>query len=265
MDVFDDYSAYYDLLYQQKDYRAEAAYIHKLIKTHHSNVKSILDLGCGTGAHDFFLAEMGYNIVGVDQSEKMLNIAEEKKNCFTQEIQDKVSFIQGDIRDLKLDEKPDRPACRTGRFDVVTALFHVMSYQTTDDDLQKAFATAAKYLNPGGVFIFDCWYGPAVLAELPEKREKTLEDDTLLIKRTALPVMKEKEQLVEVNYTINITTKATGKTIELKETHRMRYLFLPEIESLFISHGFEMLLSEEWLSSKALGESTWSACFVAKK
>jgi len=261
MDVFNDYSEYYDLLYQQKDYQAEAAYIHKFINTHQPKAKSILDLGCGTGAHDFFLSEMGYQIVGVDQSDKMLAIAEEKKKLLSQEVSEKVSFVKGDIRHLELDNN----AIQTDMFDVVTALFHVMSYQTTNEDLQLAFATAAKHLNPNGIFIFDCWYGPTVLAQRPEKREKTFENDTLLIKRTALPVMKEEENLVEVNYNVHITHKATEKVYQLKETHRMRYLFLPEIEHLFKEHGFEMLFSEEWLSGKALGESSWSACFGAKK
>ena len=56
-----------------------------------------------------------------------------------------------------------------GTFDAVIALFHVVSYQTTEHDLRATFATAARHLNPGGVLLFDVWHGPAVLAQQPEQ------------------------------------------------------------------------------------------------
>ena len=68
-----------------------------------------------------------------------------------------LTFTTGDIRDIRLNQ----------RFDVVIALFHVISYQTTNDDVTAAFQTARQHLNPGGIFIFDVWYGPAVLTERP--------------------------------------------------------------------------------------------------
>ena len=69
---------------------------------------------------------------------------------------ERVSFDIGDVRTVRFDQK----------FDAVAALFHVMSYQVTDSDLTETIRTASSHLAVGGVFLFDCWYGPAV-ADVP--------------------------------------------------------------------------------------------------
>ena len=61
MDAFGAYARYYDLLYRDKDYPAEARYLHELIQRHAPGAQSILDLGCGTGAHAAEFAELGYD------------------------------------------------------------------------------------------------------------------------------------------------------------------------------------------------------------
>lgn len=75
MGVFKKYAKYYDLFNKDKDYGKEADYVHALIQKYAPDAKAILDLGCGTGQHDFFLAEKGYSVIGVDMSEEMLSIA----------------------------------------------------------------------------------------------------------------------------------------------------------------------------------------------
>ena len=69
------------------------------------------------------------------------------------------------------------------------ALFHVLSYQTSNADAQAMFETAATHIETGGIFLFDCWYGPAVLTDRPETRVKRAEDDTVEIIRIAESVM----------------------------------------------------------------------------
>jgi 2-polyprenyl-3-methyl-5-hydroxy-6-metoxy-1,4-benzoquinol methylase len=66
--VFEDYVAYYDLLYQDKDYAREAEFVHRLIQDEMPGAVSILDLGCGTGTHAAIFAEMGYSVHGIDHS-----------------------------------------------------------------------------------------------------------------------------------------------------------------------------------------------------
>ena len=254
MSVFAHYARYYDLLYRDKDYAAEAAYVHGLIQRHAPGAATILDLGCGTGVHAAQLAAQGYRVHGVDRSEEMLWRAEERLGGLPTEVAARLSFSAGDIRSLRLAE----------RFDAVVALFHVMSYQTANADLQAAFATAKAHLNPGGLFLFDCWYGPAVLTERPAVRVKRLEDEALRVCRIAEPMIHPNENTVDVNYQIMIIDAATGNGEEFQETHRMRYLFLPELYLFLAMTGFEPMTSQEWLSGRDPGWDTWGICLLAR-
>lgn len=255
MTVFKHYAAYYNLLYRDKDYTAEADYIDGLIKKFHQGAKTVLDLGCGTGAHAFILAAKGYHLTGIDRSEEMLAVAHERQSALACRSRGALVFKQGDIRTIRLH-------CT---FDIVIALFHVMSYQTTNQDLAQAFATAAAHLKGGGIMIFDCWYGPGVLSDPPVKRVKELEDDRIAVTRTAQPVMQTHENTVDVNYHIVVRDKATQKAEEFQETHRMRYLFRPEIELLLERAGLHQEAFMEFLKQEPPGPGQWSACFVARK
>ena len=86
MATFGNYSRYYNLLYKDKDYIGEAGFIHELIQQYSPGTKSVLDLGCGTGRHDFLLAEKGYAITGVDMSEEMLLIARSQSRLWRDSI-----------------------------------------------------------------------------------------------------------------------------------------------------------------------------------
>lgn len=258
--VFNKYSSYYDLLYKDKNYLGEVAYIYNLIQKYNPDAKSILDLGCGTGRHDYLLAETGYSVTGVDQSCEMLEIAREKIKIQFEistplyQSKSSISFIQGDIRTIRLIE----------RFDTIISLFHVMSYQTSNEDLNAAFKTAKIHLKKGGLFIFDCWYGPAVLTDKPVVRVKHLENEKISVTRIAEPIMKPNENIVDVNYHVFIRNKFSNEVEEIKETHRMRYLFKSEIEELLRVGGLELLSCEEWMTGKGLGFDTWNGCFVCK-
>jgi SAM-dependent methyltransferase len=246
-EVFDAYARYYDLLYRDKDYAGEAAYLASHLRRHAPDAASILELGCGTGAHAEHLARTGYTVHGVDQSETMLERAAARKAALPAETAARLSFGRGDARTV-----------RTGaQYDAVISLFHVMSYQTGNADLQAAFATAAAHLRPGGLFLFDFWYGPAVLAQRPEAREKRLADERTEVTRTAEPVLHENEDVVDVNYTVLIGDKKTGGTERIRETHRMRYLFLPEL-ALLRGAAFEERATLAWMSAEPLSARSWS-------
>ena len=253
MSQFGDYSRYYDLLYKDKDYQGEAAYVEGLIRRFAPSAHTILNLGCGTGAHDLLLCQRGYTMTGVDRSPEMLAMAKEKLSA-APELASLVRFQEGDVRTVRLGTT----------FDVVTALFHVLSYQPGNDDVMGVFETAKSHLNVRGVFLFDCWYGPAVLTQQPVVRVKRLENDLLAIKRIAEPVPHPEKNLVDVQYTVFVTDKQTGAIHELHETHTMRYLFTPEIEMMLTQAGFKILACEEWMTKKTLGSDTWGALFVCQ-
>lgn len=251
--VFGNYARYYNLLYQDKDYATESNYIHELIQRHCQGAVTVLNLGCGTGNHDFELAGFGYEVTGIDMSEEMLAAADARRTADNATFP-LPSFHKGDIRTVRLDKS----------FDVVLSLFHVMSYQTTNVDIQAAIATVREHLVPGGIFIFDCWYGPAVLSDPPVVRVKRLEDEVVRVVRIAEPVMHPNDNVVDVNYQVMITDKSTGTVEQLMETHRMRYLFTPELELLLRGAGFSIVTVSEWMTGSIPDCTTWGVCFVVK-
>jgi len=254
MSVFADYARYYDLLYKDKNYRKEADYVHQQIQNHFPGANSILELGCGTGAHGRELVEMGYELHGVDLSLEMLEAAQKRRAEMHPEQANKLTFSQGDACSIRIARK----------FDVVLSLFHVMSYQLTNNKLLSAFATAKAHLRPGGIFLFDCWYGPAVLTEKPSVRIKRLGDETISVTRIAEPVMHYQENCVDVNYQLIINEKSSDAFQVIEETHRIRYIFKPEMEYFLEQNGFNVFECSEWMTGKEPGADTWNVLCVAK-
>ena len=251
--VFADYARYYDLLNQEKDYNRETEYICNLIRRHRSGARDILDLGCGSATHAVCLAQKGYRVVGVDRSEEQLRIAEEKIN--KSESLERVPELHcDDIRHLRLGRN----------FDVVVSLFHVMSYQTENADLIAAFQSARIHLRPGGLFLFDVWYGPSVLSLKPEPRLKRVCAADLEVVRIARPEMKVNLNCVDVHYDLLVCDKKLKKLDSIQEKHRMRYFFLPEVVFFLQYCGFKLLAAEEWLTGNGLDNCTWSGCFLAE-
>lgn len=246
--VFDAYARYYDLLYQDKDYLAEAEYIVSQIQQLAPTAKRILELGCGTGGHTAYLAKMGYIVHAIDLSEAMLSCAIEKKANLTPDVASRLSFEKGDIRTLRTGET----------YDVVISLFHVMSYQTSNADIEAAFKTASSHLKTGGLFLFDFWYGPAVLTEKPEIRVKHFESEKIDITRIAEPILDANESTVEVNYTLFIKDKLTEKIEQIFESHKLRYFFLTELQH-YLAGRFIPAKASKWMTEFPLSENTWSA------
>lgn len=255
MSTFVRYSKYYDRLYADKDYEAETAYTLRLLNRDRAGIASILELGCGTGVHAALLAGRGLEVRGIDLSEEMLAHASGRAASLDAASRSRVSFGLGDARTV-----------RTGAsYDAVMSLFHMMSYQTQDTDLAQVCETAEAHLRPGGFFLFDFWYGPAVLSQGPSRRRKQLEDDQVLITRLAEPTVLPAQNIVEVRYTVDVQDKQSAKVESVVETHRMRFLFLPEVEAMLDASGFDLVLTEEWLSSCPPSPETWSVCALARR
>lgn len=108
--------------------------------------------------------------------------------------------------------------------------------------------------------MFDFWYGPAVLYERPTIRVKRLSDDEIDITRIAEPVIHPNENIVDVNYDVNIVTKVSKTVAKLSECHRMRYLFLPEIRDYLARHDMKLIFFIEWLTGREPGFDTWNVC-----
>lgn len=243
--VFENYSKYYNLLYQDKNYPEETTYILNLIKKFAPDAAKILELGCGTGKHAKLLEQNGFDILGVDMSETMLEEAQKMG----------VNCQLGDVRFFRCKKK----------FDVILSLFHVVSYQITDEDILNIFKTAASHLEKNGVFIFDLWYKSAVLAQIPEKRVKEMENDEIEVIRYCSPNHIIEKSIVEVFYDIEIFDKLNKKTEKINEKHSMRYFSEDEIKNYAAQNDINIIHFEEWLTGKKPDETTWGVCFVGIK
>jgi len=244
--VFNAYSHYYDLLYCDKDYVAETNYIVGLLDRYGVTGKELLEFGSGTGKHGRLLAERGCDVTGIERSTEMVAQAEAAPGFLCQ---------QGDICTVQLGQT----------FDAVLSLFHVVSYQTTNDAVQAVFARAAEHLEAGGLFVFDVWYSPAVYAQRPEVRVKRMADEALEITRFAEPALHPNENRVDVNYTIFARNLASGAIETMTETHPMRHFSLPELDLLAQMNGFVLLGAEEFLTGTAPSEATWGVCVILKR
>lgn len=250
MEVFQDYAYYYNAFYKDKDYALEAGQVDQLIKKYGNNIQRIINYGCGTGKHDLELAKLGYSCTGIDLSETMIEVAMQN----SKEIENQIDFSVADIRTYEPSKK----------YDAVISLFHVMSYQNSNEDILGAFQSARKALDKGGLFLFDAWYGPGVLSDKPVVRAKEVEDDQYELIRIARPVMHDKTNVVDVCYEVLVIDKKTNVTKTINEVHSMRYFFRPEIELLLKQAGFELI---ENLDCNTLSETdfnSWTSYFVAR-
>lgn len=245
------YSQYYDLLYSDKDYELEVDFVNTLISESSINAKTLLDIGCGTGLHAEIFHDKGYIVHGIDLSKDMLKTAETRRKG----KEDNLTFSHSSIQALNLNKE----------FDVVVSLFHVMSYQKSNEELIKAFNVAKDHVKNGGIFIFDFWYGPAVLNDLPVTRVKRLANRQIKITRIAEPMIHPQTNIVDVNYDVFIENLESTEIIEKKELHQMRYLFDSELELMCEQVGFEIQQKYEWMSEKKPNLNSWNVVWVLKK
>jgi len=265
MSVFNDYAHYYNALYQDKDYKAETDFIINCLQKKNAHIKNILDLGCGTGKHALEMTKHGISVHGVDMSADMLKMGEEvlaqKESSRAEQSKDfSLTLELGDARTYRNHKK----------YDAVTSLFHVMSYQNTEQDALAVFQTAKAHLNDGGLFLFDFWYGPCVLSDRPEYREKIIQHEQGDILRIAKPTLKTTENIVDVHYTIIMNQTSQGQQNHQKnehsfeETHSMRYWFLPELRHLAQTCGFSVCDEGAWMSYNTPTEKDWGVWMLVQ-
>lgn len=250
MEVFKDYAYYYNAFYQDKDYRAEAKQVNGLIKKYGKDIHTIIDYGCGTGKHDTEFSKLGYQCAGIDMSQLMIDIAQE--NAKKENVN--IDFSVADIRVYE----------PTRKYDAVISLFHVMSYQNSNEDILSAFISARQALNKGGLFIFDVWYGPGVLSDRPTIRVKEIDDNNYRMMRIARPIMHDKANVVDVCYEVFVIDKISNETKSIKEIHNMRYFFRPELEQLLKETGFELVDNFDGKTLKETDFGSWTSYFIAR-
>ena len=251
--VFQKYAQYYDLLYQDKDYQGETDYISSLIIKHHPETKKILEFGSGSGIHGRLLGDLGYQVSGIERSQQMIDLGNKKAEL--NNANSTFNCVLGDCTETFIDND----------FDTVISLFHVLSYQTSNESITAMLYNAYKQLKPGGIFIFDFWYAPAVWNYRPTLRVKKVENSELKITRIAEPECCEDKNRVNVNYLTFVEDLSIGQISKIQETHEMRAFDLDEITQFSSSAGFEVIQSEAWVTKESPSSKTWGVCSIVRK
>jgi SAM-dependent methyltransferase len=248
-----EYANSYDLLYSDKNYTAECSVIDAIINEYGLKPsRSILDLGCGTGNHALPLAQRGYEITGVDRSDEMLARFRRKAR---ETNASNVSCHSGDICSIDL-----------GRtFDAALMMFAVLGYQLENAQVLSALRSAWQHLNPGGLLVFDVWYGPAVLHLRPSERAKVIPVPGGEVLRSANGTLNIPKQTCTVNYEL-WRLERNRVVARISESHQMRYFFPLELDLLLETAGFSRLRTGAFpdFTSEA-NETTWNVLVVARK
>jgi SAM-dependent methyltransferase len=138
-----------------------------------------------------------------------------------------LTFQCADVRELNLEKK----------FDAVLIMFAVLGYQLSNEDVIATLSTARRHLAPGGLLIFDVWYGPAVLLNRPSQRVKVVDTDQGRILRVSSGTLDTRRHLCHVNYLVWVLD-AQRLVRNSEEMHSMRYFFPLELEFFLRSTGF---------------------------
>lgn len=241
-----DYALYYDAFYHEKDYAAECAFLEKVFEKYASKkIKTILDIGCGTGGHALELAKRGYAVVGIDASEAMVDIAHERAKKFNKID---VKFYVSKMEDINLDRQ----------FDAVICMFNAINYVTSDEGLDKAFYSFRKHLSDNGLLVFDFRNGITSLRSYSPVRIRwaNYNDKKLLrISETELDAM---EHLFDTTYTCFVFKDS--RVVKLfQDKHVVRFLFPKEVKCFLKRNNLKAINMCQFLKLEMpAGENEWN-------
>ena len=141
MGAYEALARSYDRLTNDVDYEAAVSFYFEILRSEGVNPRTAVDLACGTGSVTALLAEKGIPVIGVDLSEEMLAVAQQK----TQELSPRPVFLHQDLSRLYLPRGVDLAVCALDSLD----------YITDPACCAAAIQRVYRCLNPGGIFIFD--------------------------------------------------------------------------------------------------------------
>jgi SAM-dependent methyltransferase len=242
--VFERYADWYDAFNRGKDYAAEIQYVLKHVEALAGRPRRWLDVGCGTGHHLGHLYAAGIDVEGVDQSSTMIERA--------RRAHPQIRFHIASAQTFAL----------AGDRDVVSMLFHVMSYQDSDEKVRSAFERVRAHLAPHGVFVFDFWHSDGVAADPPAVRVRETIVDGRSLFRLANPLEHRERRLIEIQYQFRLD--APDGPLAHEEVHVMRHFTEGELEACLRTAGMDIVRSDGWMTGRRLSTSDWYGFVCAR-
>lgn len=138
MGSYENFARVYDELMDNVPYEEWAEFILSILRENKITEGLLLELGCGTGKLMTLLGKAGFDMIGVDNSVDMLQIAREKTSP-------EFLYLLQDMREFEL----------YGTVKAVVSVCDSINYITDKEDLKEVFRLVNNYLDPEGLFIFD--------------------------------------------------------------------------------------------------------------
>ncbi len=208
---------------------------------------TILDLGCGTGTLTQLLARKGYDMIGVDNAQEMLQIAMEKRDESGLDI----LYLLQDMREFEL----------YGTVGAVVSVCDSINYLLEEEEVLRTFKLVHTYLYPGGVFIFDF--------NTVYKYSQIIGDATIAENREDCSFIwenyyHEAEEINEYDLTIFVRSKE-ALFQRFQETHYQRGYRLEQMCRLVEQAGLKILETLDADTREAAGQESERVYIVAKK
>ncbi len=264
MEAYTSFASVYDTFMDNVPYGEWGGYIYTLLCRYGVKSGIILDLGCGTGTMTEILAGYGYDMIGVDNSEDMLELAMEKRIASGHDI----LYLLQDMREFEL----------YGTVRAVVSVCDSVNYITEPEELAGVFRLVNNYLDPGGIFLFDF--------NTEYKYREVMGDCTIAEDRGPCSFIwdncyYEEERINEYDLTLFIregTTPGRNEGAEeddteengalyrkYTETHFQRGYTLEEIRELLSSAGLIFQAAYDMDTREAAGEKSERVCVIARE
>lgn len=240
-----DFSAVYDKL-QDADYDRFAEYYGQVFSKFGKNVSLVLDLGCGTGSVTVRLAKYGYDMIGIDLSCEMLDIAREKAEKEKKDI----LFLNQDMTDFEL----------YGTVDAIVSSLDSVNYITEDGGVLQMFKLCKNYLNPDGILVFDI--------NSEHKLKNILGNNTFVYDEDGVFYVWQNfydENSRLCDFELNFFIEKDGEYKRFDEYQQERAYSVCEIKDYARSAGLEILGIYDGLTFSEPNEESERLVFVMKK
>ena len=247
MSMYENFARVYDTFMDNVPYEEWSGYLIGLLKKEKIEDRLVLELGCGTGSMTQLLSAAGYDMIGVDNSEDMLEIAMEKKAESGLDI----LYLLQDMREFEL----------YGTVRAVVSVCDSINYITEEEDLLQVFRLVNNYLDPGGIFIFDMntvYKYQELLGDITIAENR--EDCSFIWENTYY----EEEQINEYDLTLFLQQE-DGLYRKYEETHYQRAFELDTIKKLLKRAGMKLEAVYGAFTMEEPGDECERVYFVARE
>lgn len=261
MQAYAGFAEVYDLFMDNVPYDEWGKYLISLLEEYGIKKGLVLDLGCGTGKMTRLLAEAGYDMIGVDNSAEMLQIAVEQEAGSEQEAGAAQEAGRGNRRQILYLCQDMREFELYGTVAAVVSVCDSMNYILEEADLFTVFRLVNNYLDPGGVFIFDL--------NTIYKYSELLGETTICENREEGSFIwenyyEEEEQINEYDLTLFIK-EDSGLFRKYQETHYQRGYELGTIKRLLTEAGMEFVAAYDAFTREAPREDSERLYVIARE